>query len=98
MLCEFDSVEIGAKSGMKSKSATDSFPIPSAVRERGREGKRIIPDVRDVIKLSDYVMPVILTCETIFTLYLWAKVSENQHSWVVLTHEDRSNEDLKVFQ
>ena len=46
------------------------------------------PYVRDVVELSDYVMPVIRTCKPVFTLYLWAEVSEKQHSWVVLTHKD----------
>ena len=44
--------------------------------------------MRGVIKLSDHVMPVIWTCETVLVLCLWAKVPKNQHSWVVLTHED----------
>ena len=62
------------------------------------KGKGIVPDVRGVIKLGNYIMPVILTCEAMLALGLRAKVSENQHSWVVLTHEDRSNKDFKVFQ
>jgi len=58
----------------------------------------IVPDMRGVIKLGDHIMPVILTCETVLALRLWAEMPEYQHSWVVLTHEDRSNEYFKVFQ
>jgi len=77
---------------MKSKSVINPFLVLLTGRSRGevrwREGKRIVPDVWDVIKLSDYIMPVIRTRETVFTQYLWAEVSKNQHSWVVLTHEN----------
>ena len=52
------------------------------------KGKITIPDVWDVIELSDHVMPMIWTCETVFGLRLRTEMPENQHSWVVLTHED----------
>ena len=42
-------------------------------------------------------MPVVWTCKTVFPLHLWTEVPEKQHRWVILTHKDRSNEDLKAF-
>lgn len=51
----------------------------------------------DVVELSDHVMPVVWTCETVFPLHLWTEVPEKQHRWVILTHKDRSNEDLKAL-
>lgn len=41
-----------------------------------------------VVELSDYVVPVIWTCKTVFVVCLWAEVPKNQHSRMIMTHED----------
>ena len=52
-----------------------------------QDARRTPPYVREVVKLSDHVMPVIGTCESMFTLNLRAEVPKDQHSWVVLTQK-----------
>ena len=59
--------------------------------------KKIIPYVWEVVELSNHVMPVVWTRETVFALDLWAEVSENQHCWVILAYEQRSNENFEAF-
>jgi hypothetical protein len=66
------------------------------ILSRWRKG--IEPDVRNIVKLRDHTVPVIRTREPVFTLRLWTEVSENQHRWMILPQEDRSNQDLEPFQ
>lgn len=61
------------------------------------EAKTIAPDVWEVVELSNHVVPVVGARKTVFTLHLWAKVSENQHCRVIRTHEYGSDENLEAF-
>lgn len=56
--------------------------------EDRRVENEFAPDVWNVIKLSNEVVPMIRTRETMLAMYLRAEMPENQHSGVVLTRKD----------
>lgn len=59
--------------------------------------RRDIPDVRDIIKLRNDVVPVIWSSKAVHIMDLRAKVTKDDDSRLVRPVEQRANQKFKVF-
>lgn len=55
-----------------------------------------LPDMRDVVELSNDGVCNLGSVVTMRSLHLWTEVSEDDDCWLIGSNEDRSHEEFKM--